>query len=182
MEGSMRLIPRLAAASLMLLAPGAVLAQVTTETVPGVTNFRHVESTVACAGATTPEAMKAIKDMGFASVVNLREASEKDVDLDAASASARTAGLKYIHIPMNGASPDPAVLDRFVEAARAAENQPMFVHCATGNRAAAVWLAKRVLVDGWPTDRAVEEAEALGLRSAPLKQFALDYVKAHQAR
>ena len=40
-------------------------AQVSTETVAGVTNFRQVKSTVACAGATTPEAMRGIKDMGF---------------------------------------------------------------------------------------------------------------------
>jgi uncharacterized protein (TIGR01244 family) len=170
------------AIALLCLLAGAAAAQVTTETVPGVTNFRQVRSTVACAGATTPEAMRAVKDMGFASVVNLRQASEKDADIEAAAASARTAGLKYIHIPMNGASPDAAVLDRFLEAAREAENQPMFVHCATGNRAAAVWLVKRVLVDGWTTDRAIEEAAALGLRSEPLKQFALDYIAAHQPK
>ena len=160
----------------------AAAAQVTTETVPGVTNFRQVRSTVACAGATTPEAMRGIKAMGFASVVNLRQASEEGVNLEAEASSAAAAGLNYIHLPMNGSSPDPAVVDRFVEAARAAENQPMFVHCASGNRAAAVWMVKRILVDGWTAERATEEAEALGLRSAPLKQFALDYAKAHQGR
>ena len=54
----------------------AAWAQVSTETVEGVTNFRQVKSTVACAGATTPEAMRGIKGMGFVSVVNLRRRQE----------------------------------------------------------------------------------------------------------
>jgi len=166
----------------MLLAAAAAVAQVSTETVEGVTNFRQIKSTVACAGATTPAAMRGIKDMGFASVVNLRQASENGADIEAGSAAASTAGLKYIHIPMNSAAPDAAVFDQFMAASRAPANQPMFVHCGSGNRAAAVWLAKRIVVDGWTVERASEEAEALGLRSAPLKQFALDYAKTHQGK
>jgi uncharacterized protein (TIGR01244 family) len=170
-----------AAASLLLFAVTAA-AQVTTESVSGITNFKQVKSTVACAGATTPESMRAVKDMGFAAVVNLRQASEKGANIEAERTAAEAAGLKYVHIPMNGAAPEAAIVDRFLEAARSPANSPLFVHCASGNRAAAVWLVKRVLVDGWTVDRAVEEAKALGLTSAPLEQFALDYVKTHQAK
>jgi uncharacterized protein (TIGR01244 family) len=168
-------------AAAVLLAATAT-AQVTTENVAGITNFRQVKSTVACAGATTPESMRAVKDMGFVAVVNLRQASENGANVEAETAAAEAAGLKYLHVPMNGAAPDPAVVDRFLAAAREPANNPMFVHCASGNRAAAVWLIRRVLVDGWTVDKASEEAQALGLTSAPLKQFALDYVKSHQGK
>ena len=171
-----------AALGAVSLFAAVAAAQVTSETVAGVTNFRQIRSTVACAGATTPESMRAVKEMGFVSVVNLRQASENGANVEAESDVARTAGLRYIHIPMNGAAPDPAVLDRFLEAARTPANHPMFVHCASGNRAASVWLVKRVLVDGWTVERASEEAAALGLTSAALKQFALDYIKTHQAK
>ena len=57
---------------------------------------------------------------------------------------------------------------------------PAFIHCASGNRAAAMWLIKRVLVDKWDNDRALEEATQLGLMSQPLKTFALDYIQAHK--
>lgn len=67
-------------------------------------------------------------------------------------------------------------------AARNPANNPMFVYCASGNRAAAVWLVKHALVDGWTVDKAIEEAQGLGLTSAPLKQFALDYIKTHQRK
>jgi uncharacterized protein (TIGR01244 family) len=162
-------------AAAVLLAASAT-AQVTTDNVAGITNLRQVKSTVACAGATTPESMRAVKEMGFVAVVNLRLASENGANVEAEMAAAEAAGLTYIHIPMNGAAPDPAVVDRFLAAARNPANNPMFVHCATGNRAASVWLIRRVLVDGWTVDKASEEAAALGLTSAPLKQFALNYV------
>jgi uncharacterized protein (TIGR01244 family) len=165
-----------------LLLAATTSAQVTTENVDGITNFRQVKSAVACAGATSPESMRAVRSMGFVSVVNLRQASENGASVEAGTAAAQAAGLKYIHIPMNGAAPDPAVLDRFLDAARDPANNPMFVHCASGNRAAAVWLVRRVLVDGWAVDKASEEAEALGLTSAPLKQFALDYVATNRGK
>jgi hypothetical protein len=36
-----------------------------------------------------------------------------------------------------------------------------------------MWLMKRAIVDGWDTDKAVEEATALGLTSETLKKFFL---------
>jgi hypothetical protein len=34
-----------------------------------------------------------------------------------------------------------------------------------------MWLMKRAIVDGWPTDKALEEATALGLTNEKLKEF-----------
>ncbi len=34
-----------------------------------------------------------------------------------------------------------------------------------------MWLMKRAIVDGWNTDKAMEEATALGLTNEALKQF-----------
>ena len=79
----------------------------------GVTNLSKLETTVACAGATGPEAMPEIKKMGFVSVINLRQATEPDTNIPAAEAAAKAVGLKYIHVPFNAAEPNPAVVDRF---------------------------------------------------------------------
>jgi hypothetical protein len=40
-------------------------------------------------------------------------------------------------------------------------------------------MIKRLAVDHWSADKAAEEATALGLTSPALKQFAIDYAKAH---
>jgi protein tyrosine phosphatase (PTP) superfamily phosphohydrolase (DUF442 family) len=68
----------------------------------------------------------------------------------------------------------------FLAAVTAPANQPAFIHCAAGGRAASMWLIKRMEVDGWDQQRAVEEATALGLTNERLKQFALDWVQAHK--
>jgi len=155
-------------------------AQVKKSTVPGVTNFAQVETTVACAGAITPASVAGIKNMGFASIINLRLANEAGADIDGEAAAAKAAGINFVHLPFNTAAPDPAVADRFLKIITEPGTQPAFIHCASGNRAAAMWLIKRVLVDKWDNDRASEEAAQLGLTNQALKTFALDYIQAHK--
>ncbi len=162
------------------MSVGTSQAQVTKTTVPGITNFAHVETTVACAGAITPASVAGIKNMGYASIINLRMASEEGADIDAEAAAAKAAGIKFVHLPLNSASPDPAVADQFLKVIAEPGVQPAFIHCHSGNRAAAMWLIKRVLVDKWETDRAVEESAQLGLTSGALRKFALDYIAAHK--
>jgi uncharacterized protein (TIGR01244 family) len=153
---------------------------VTRETLPGVTNFARLDTTIACAGATVPAAVAGLKNMGYASIINLRQATESGADIEGETAAARAAGITFIHLPFNTASPDPAIVDGFLKAVTAPANQPAFVHCASGNRAAAMWMIKRMLVDKWDADRAGAEAAALGLTSSPLKTFVLDYIQTHK--
>jgi len=153
--------------------------QVTKETVPGITNFSRVQTTIACAGATTPEAVAEVKKMGFSSIVNLRQSTEAGANVEAEEAAAKAAGLKYISLPVNTASPDPAMVERFLSVIVEPANQPVFLHCASANRAAAFWMIKRIVVDKWDDAKATEEATALGLTNAALKTFALDYAHAH---
>ena len=50
-----------------------------------------VETTAACAGATTPAALAEVKRMGYASVINRRQAGEPGADIHAAAAAAKAA-------------------------------------------------------------------------------------------
>jgi uncharacterized protein (TIGR01244 family) len=163
-----------------LIAVAAHAQQVTKPNVEGIRNLSQIATTVACAGATETSAIPEVKKLGFASVINLRQASEPGVNIAEAQAAAKAAGINYIHIPFNASSPDPALADQFLEAVKNPANQPSFIHCASANRAAAMWFIKRVKVDNWETERAMTEAEALGLTSEPLKKFALDFVQARR--
>lgn len=40
-----------------------------------------------------------------------------------------------------------------------------------------MWLMKRVIVDRWDVDKALEEATALGLTNETIKQFFLDQIR-----
>ncbi len=158
----------------------AAAQQVTKQTVPGVTNFAKLETTVACGGATTPEAVPEIKKLGYVSIVNMRLASEPGANVEGEAAAAQAAGVNFFHIPFNGATPDPAVADQFLQTISAPANNPAYIHCASGNRVSAMWMIKRLVVDHWDADKAYTEAAALGLTSPALKQFALDYAQSHK--
>ena len=168
------LVRAVAVAGVASVAVLGAAQQVTKESVPGVTNFARLETTVACAGAIKADAVPEIKKMGFASIVNLRQASEPGADIEAEAAAAKAAGIRYYHVPFNGQMPDPAVADRFLDAITAPGSEPAFIHCAGGNRAAAMWMIKRIAVDKWDVERASTEAAALGLTNPALKAFAIE--------
>jgi len=149
------------------------------DSLPGATNVTRVDAVVMCGGATTAEAYPELKKRGFASVVSLRRESEPGADIPGAKAAAATAGLKYIHIPIDPAAITEADVDAFLKAVTDPANQPVYMHCASANRVGAMWLIKRVVVDGWDVPRATDEAVTIGLTHAALKQFATDYATAH---
>ena len=158
----------------------AAAQQVTKSDVPGVANFARLETTVACGGATKPEGVPEIKKLGFASIINLRLPSEPGANVEGEAAAAKTAGINFYNIPFSGQAPDPKVADQFLDVITSAGNEPAYIHCAAGNRAGAMWMIKRLAVDHWDTDRAFQEATALGLTSPALKQFAIDYAASHK--
>jgi uncharacterized protein (TIGR01244 family) len=178
----MRINHMTAALTVAVSLHAAASVQVQKGTKPGIVNYSRVDATIGCGGATAIEAMPALKQEGFKTVVNLRHANEPGVDITAAETAATAAGLKYVHIPITGQSPEPEQVEKFLTVIADAANAPVYIHCGTANRVGAVWLIKRVLVDGWEIDRATAEAEAIGLTSPTLKAFALEYIAKGEAR
>ena len=170
----------LTATVLALTFPIAASAQVTKQERAGIVNFSKVDAVVACGGATETSALDGLAKDGFKAVINLRQATEANANIEQNAARAKELGLKYIHIPFNTQTLDPKVIDQFLAAIADKANQPAFVHCGSASRVGSVWLAKRVIQDGWPIDKATEEAKAIGLRGEPLEKYALDYIATHK--
>lgn len=126
----MRIInPAVAVAAMAVcLTASAAAAQVVKQDVAGIRNFAKVESTVACAGAITADVIPAIKKMGYASIINLRLATEPGADIEVHTAAAKAAGIPYIHIPFSATNPDPAAVDAFLKAITAPGAAPAFIH------------------------------------------------------
>ena len=163
-----------------LLALGLLGAQARKQTLDGVSNYTVVDATVGCAGATEVAAIPAIASRGYKAIVNLRLADEPGALIDESRSAAQEAGLKFIHLPFNGSAPEEAIVDAFLKAVTDKANQPVFINCASANRVGALWLAKRMLVDHWDQEKAVDEAKLIGLSSPALEKFALAYVAAHR--
>jgi len=171
-----RVLPAFAACVLSIVAAAA--QGVTKETVAGISTFARLDTTIACGGATSADAVPELKKMGFRSIINVRRATEAGADVEAEGVAAKSAGLKYVHLPFDPESPDPMLIDNFIAAVTAPENQPAYIHCAAGGRAAALWMIKRWKADGWAEQRALDEAIALGLNDR-FQPFALDYIRTH---
>jgi uncharacterized protein (TIGR01244 family) len=154
--------------------------QLQQETIAGVRNYTRVDATVGCAGATEPSAMAELGRRGYRTIVNLRLPTEPNAAIAESRAAAEAAGLTFINLPFDGSKPDPKVVDAFIEAVTTKANQPVFVNCGSANRVAAVWLAKRLIVDKWEQEKAIEEAKAIGLTSAALRAFILEYVRSRR--
>ena len=162
-----------------LCGASALAQQVTKDQVPGIRNLARIETTVACAGAITPESVVEVKKMGFVSVVNLRLATEEGAEVEKEAAAAKAAGIRYFHVPYDG-SADPKAADAFLTAITTKGAKPAFIHCAGGNRAATMWLIKRIAIDHWDVDRATMEATLLGQTNPTMRQFAIDYAQSHR--
>ena len=121
-------VTRSAAAAVVWLATSTATGQVVKEEVPGIRNFAKVESTVACAGAITVDAVPRIKKMGYNSIINLRLATEPGADVEAHAAAAKLAGIQYVHIPFSASSPDPAAVEAFLKVIRTPGVAPAFIH------------------------------------------------------
>ena len=164
----------------LVLTLGVSLFAQTKQERAGIVNFTKVDAVVACGGATETTALEGLAKDGFKSVINLRLASENNANIELNAARAKELGLKYIHIPFNTQQLDPKVIDQFLASIADRSNQPAYVHCGSASRVGSVWLAKRVLQDGWTVEKATEEAKFIGLRSEPLEKFALSYIAAHK--
>ena len=81
---------------LVLSAAVSVFAQVTKQERAGITNFSKVDAVVACGGATETSALDGLAKDGFKAVINLRQASEPNANIEqnAARAKELLAGIK----------------------------------------------------------------------------------------
>jgi uncharacterized protein (TIGR01244 family) len=170
----------LAVLTVLVAAPATAQNAKVTKDIEGVANFARIETTIACGGATKPEAIAEIGKLGFVSVINLRLPDEPGAGIQTEAAAAKKAGMRFTNIPFSTQMPDPAAVDRFLTTIQLPGAEPAFIHCAGGSRAAMMWLVKRVLVDHWDIDRATKEATDLGLASEPLKKFAIEYINTHK--
>src|SRR5262245_53215808 len=150
------------------------------EAVTGIRNFTRIDVSVSCGGSTEPAAAAELAKRGYKAIISLRESGESGAMTSELDQAARAAGLRFIHVPVSAQSLNDGAVAAALGAMRDAGNQPVFIFDASGSRAAAILMIKRMLVDGWPEDRAYGEAVSIGLSSPTLKASALDYVARHR--
>ena len=143
----------------------------------GIPHFLKLNDQVWTGGQPWPEHLPKLKEAGVKVVINLRPPDESDGQGEAAKV--KELGMTYFNIPVVFNSPDELDADDFLKLTdEQLKNGPVFIHCAVGTRVGAFWMIRRMLRDGWDYDKALEEANRIGLRNhAPLIEFVKEYVQ-----
>lgn len=120
-------------------------------------------------GQPSRACLKAARDAGYHSVVNLRSPGEFD-EFDEAQA-VRELGMDYVCIPIAG-PPDltPAAAEALDEVLAKAGDRPVLVHCASGNRVGALFALRAGLKQGMDVDDALSCGDSSGLASPALRE------------
>ena len=143
-----------------------------------IDRFHRITERVAIGGQPTPEQVVALSNEGFNALINLREEAEFNDGPQALAA--REWGLTFVRVPVSREMPSDAAVEQFLVATDDQALYPIFIYCASGDRAAAVWMIRRVVRDGWVVADAEAEASRAGLQGGKMLDFARDYIQRHR--
>jgi len=89
----------------------------------------------------------------------------------------RRLGMEYVNVPVGAGTLNDATLERILSVLRGAGDRGVFVHCASGNRVGGALIPYLMLDQGLEEEDAVGQAMRVGLRSAELMEWGVDYAR-----
>jgi|SRR5215475_9244882 len=170
--------PPILALPLLFAVAAVSVPQEPTKEASSIKNFLRVNEEICTGGQPTMAELEKLKQEGVRAIINLRRPTEHNAEEEAAKAS--ELGLRYVNIPVDSSAPQDVQVEDFLKATDNPANRPAFIHCASASRVGAFWMARRVLRDGWSTERAEDEAKKIGMHTPKLREFILDYIRRHQ--
>ena len=160
------------ACNMVLIEKTAAMSELT-----GIPNFLKLSDQIWTGGQPWPEHLPKLKDAGIKVVINLRPHAEYQGERE--EAKVKELGMSYFNIPVDFQSPDELDADDFLKLTdEQLKNGPVFIHCAVATRVGVFWMIRRVLRDGWEYDKALEEANRIGMNNnARMIEFAKEYIE-----
>lgn len=147
----------------------------TFQSLEGVPNACQLLPNVITGGQPSSTDLQSFRDSGGGLVLDLRDPMEPR-SLDE-PATAQRLGLEYVVIPVSAGTMNDATLERVHEVLRQAGERPVFVHCGSGSRVGGALLPYLILEHGMTEEDAIAQAMRVGLRSADLMEWGLDYAR-----
>ena len=143
-----------------------------------VPNACQILPNVITGGQPSTADLEAFAAAGGGIVLDLRDPMEPR-PYDEPSA-ARVLGLDYVNVSVHGSTLNDATMERILNTIRSAGDRPVFMHCGSGNRVGGALIPYFILDHGLEEDDAIGQAMRVGLRSAELMEWGLDYARRHQ--
>lgn len=121
----------------------------------GIYNYLYYDENLSSSGMPTPDQIKEVAGAGVQVVINL---APHDVPqaLPNEKSLVKSAGMEYIHIPVNWGTPTRDGLNIFMDEMDANRGRKIHVHCEANFRASAFIAIYRILRLGWKADDAFE--------------------------
>jgi protein tyrosine phosphatase (PTP) superfamily phosphohydrolase (DUF442 family) len=147
-----------------------------------IPSFLRLNDKVWTGGQPTLDHLVKLKEEGVKVIINLRPHSEHDGEREVAKA--KELGLRYFNVPVVYNQPKDEDAAEFLKVTdEQLKGEPAFIHCTAAIRVGAFWMIRRVLRDGWDYEKALEEANRIGLRNRPhLVEFARGYIERHRKK
>ncbi|MGB5296078.1 MAG: sulfur transferase domain-containing protein [Thermoanaerobaculia bacterium] len=111
-------------------------------------------------GQPTPGQLERARDLGYKTVINLRQPEEKD---NTDPELVRYLEMTYVSLPIGGPSDITQEKARALADALEATESPVLVHCASGNRVGGLFAMKAFYVDGMSPEEALAVGKAAGM-------------------
>ncbi|MDR0781564.1 MAG: protein tyrosine phosphatase family protein [Pseudomonadales bacterium] len=124
-------------------------------------NYRYVSDELATSGQPSVAQLQAIAAADFSTIINLALHDDPRYSLPDEARSVAALGMKYIHIPVQFATPTQQDLLAFFETMDSHYGQKVWVHCAANMRVSAFLGLYRVLRLGWEEERAFDLMDSL---------------------
>ena len=142
-------------------------AEIKIENLKGIPNAVLLNQDVV--GGVTPgkDALSEAQSEGFKSVIDLRAPEE---GIGEEKEVVEKMQMKYINIPVESDSLSFEQADRLNEILSRPESTPAILHCASGNRVAALWALYQKKYAGLSSDDAYDLGLEKGLRSENMKE------------
>jgi ubiquinone/menaquinone biosynthesis C-methylase UbiE/protein tyrosine phosphatase (PTP) superfamily phosphohydrolase (DUF442 family) len=142
-----------------------------------IVNLKCVDD-LFCSGQFTQADLPWLKEQKFERIISLR--AESEIDWNEKSEVEQNE-IEFLQIPIAGPT---ALTDEVFERVRAElkkSEKKTLLHCGVGGRVAAAWLPYRVLDQGVDLEKALQEAQALGLGHPGMRDVAVAYITKAQA-
>lgn len=137
-------------------------------------NVFQVARKIVVGGQPDASDLTRIKKSGYKRVLNLYRSKEQSFD---EKKTCKKLGLQYQHLPFdNEKQLNDEIFNQVRIALLDSDQTPVFIHCKSNDRSAAVWAAYRTLDQGMNLETAIKEARAMGLKTDGYEQKLRQYV------
>lgn len=148
------------------------------EAVRDVPNACQILPTVITGGQPNAAQLRGFKEAGGAIVLDVRDPMEpRPVD---EPALVRELGMEYVNVPVRAGFLDDVTMQRILSVLRQAGDRTVFFHCGSGNRVGGALIPYFILDHDLAEEDAVDQAMRVGLRSAEMMEWGLEFARRNQ--